>query len=61
MWTDKKRKTNAMESQQQPKLGSRHKPRGRSKNQPEVTAAATHHHSPPVSHEGGGRASNERN
>ena len=28
-------------------------------NQPEVAAAATHHNSPPVSHEGGGRASTE--
>jgi hypothetical protein len=60
MWTEKKRKTNAMESQQQPELGSRHEPQGQSGNQPEVAAAATHHHSLPVSHEGGGRASNER-
>jgi hypothetical protein len=59
MRTKKKRKTNATESKQ-PKLGRRHEPQGRSRNQPEVTAAAMHHHSPPVSHEGGGRASNER-
>ena len=31
----------------------------RTHNQPEVATAATHHHSPPVSHEGGGRASTE--
>ena len=31
----------------------------RTHNQPEVAVAAMHHHSPPVSHEGGGRASTE--
>jgi hypothetical protein len=60
MRTEKKRKTNATESKQQPELGRRHEPRGWSENQPEVAAAATHHYSPLVSHEGGGRASNER-
>jgi hypothetical protein len=60
MQTEKKRKTNAIESQQQLEQGRHHEPWGQSGNQAEVTAIATHHHSPLVSHEGGGRSSNER-